>query len=245
MYMEPKPAPARASSAAACTAVVISDDDDDVGVTTSGGVTPDPWLSILLSDPSAEQSTRRSRSPRRVQTRPRSRSPPSLGVIKRLIETQEPTDDAEHPVENDDSQILQSAEFPEELQVMMRHAKDEARSMSLPIIFQYVKNPDCSNTLAELICGGSYNVDRFYIGATVNPTRRWLGGWTGRNDDDFMPGHCRNWDVMCMIALQRDARNLEKRLIVWACNRWQDRCTNKAKDARGQSGGFNWIYVCF
>jgi hypothetical protein len=148
-------------------------------------------------------------------------------------------------VENEDSQILQSAEFPEELQVMMRHAKDEARSMSLPILFQYVKNPDCSNTLAELICGGSYNVDRFYIGATVNPTRRWFGGWTGRNDDDFMPGHCRNWDVMCMIALQRDARNLEKRLIVWACNRWQDRCTNKAKDARGQSGGFNWIYVCF
>ena len=147
-------------------------------------------------------------------------------------------------VENDDLWLSQSAEFSEPvLQKMLRSAFLEAANRSLPIMFEYVRNPSCRDTLETLIGSGHHYVDFFYIGATQTPARRWLGGWSER-DDKPMKGHCEKWEYMYMIALEKEARNLEKRLIEWAKQRWPDQCTNRAKDARGQCAGPNWIYVC-
>jgi len=219
-------------------AIVISDDNDD---DDESEFEPDPWLGLLLNT-SAGQSTRRSRS----------RSPPSRAEFRRWfsldsnLETQRnhpaaPQDLVEN--ENDDLCLSQSCEFSEPvLQKMLRSALLEAANRSLPIMFEYVRNPSCRDTLETLIGSGHY-VGFFYIGATQNPVRRWLGGWSERENKP-MKGHCEKWEYMYMIGLEKEARNLEKRLIEWALLRWPDQCTNRAPDARGQCAGPNWIYVC-
>jgi hypothetical protein len=78
----------------------------------------------------------------------------------------------------------------------------------------------------------------FYIGATVDPRSRWLG----RPD---MDGHCLTWGMMMMIAYTDEGHRIEKAAIRFAKSTYGDRCTNKAKDSRGQARGrANFIYIC-
>ena len=114
------------------------------------------------------------------------------------------------------------------------------RCKGLPI-FLHLREVCVSNEMrAAVECytgGGS-----FYIGATVDPRRRWLGGW---NDRGFMPGHCLTWDAMIVIAYTLEGPRIETALIELAKRVWQERCTNRKPDSRGQVRGVsNYIYAC-
>ena len=198
---------------------------------------PDPWLG-LLSDASAGQPTRRSRS-RSLRRAPshRSQSPPSSVEIRGLLQQTQSDDPA--------VAMLHQPDYGEDpgcvSQTLVRRAWFEVDNLDIPIKFE-LGNPNCRDTLETLI--GQVVGGRFYIGATQSPTRRWLGSWSER-DDKPMKGHCEKWDFMCLIALRADARQLEKQFIEEAKHRWPGQCTNVAADCRGQCRGFNWIYVCF
>jgi hypothetical protein len=80
--------------------------------------------------------------------------------------------------------------------------------------------------------------EEFYIGATVDPRRRWLG----RPD---MDGHCLTWGMMILIAYTAEGHRIETAAIRFAKSKYGNRCTNKANDSRGQaSGRHNFIYIC-
>ena len=91
-------------------------------------------------------------------------------------------------------------------------------------------------------------VDRFYIGATIDPIRRWLGGTSDGRESD-MPGHCQEYHSMYLLAVSENkggrpvARQLEAELIRFAQENWPEICANKAADARGQVDGLNFMYM--
>jgi hypothetical protein len=91
-------------------------------------------------------------------------------------------------------------------------------------------------------------VIRFYIGATIDPIRRWLGGTSDTRETD-MPGHCQRYHSMYLLAVAENeagkpaARQLETRLIRFSREKWPDICDNKADDARGQVNGINFMYM--
>ena len=86
--------------------------------------------------------------------------------------------------------------------------------------------------------------ERFYVGATVNVVRRWLG-----DAGSGMRGHREKYSRMFVIAVSKPgtrSRRLESTLIRTARTIDPDRCDNKAVDGRGQSSdGPNFMYVCF
>ena len=91
-------------------------------------------------------------------------------------------------------------------------------------------------------------VSRFYIGATIDPIRRWLGGTSDGRESD-MPGHCQEYHGMYLLAVSENkggrpvARQLEAELIRFAQENWPEICANKAADARGQVDGLNFMYM--
>jgi len=91
-------------------------------------------------------------------------------------------------------------------------------------------------------------VSRFYIGATIDPIRRWLGGTSDGRESD-MPGHCQEYHSMYLLAVSENkggrpvARQLEAELIRFAQENWPEICANKAADARGQVDGINFMYM--
>ena len=91
-------------------------------------------------------------------------------------------------------------------------------------------------------------VSRFYIGATIDPIRRWLGGTSDGRESD-MPGHCQEYHSMYLLAVSENkggrpvARQLEAELIRFAQENWPQICANKAADARGQVDGLNFMYM--
>jgi hypothetical protein len=91
-------------------------------------------------------------------------------------------------------------------------------------------------------------VSRFYIGATIDPIRRWLGGTSDGRESD-MPGHCQEYHSMYLLAVSENkggrpvARQLEAELIRFAQENWPEICANKAADARGQVDGLNFMYM--
>ena len=91
-------------------------------------------------------------------------------------------------------------------------------------------------------------VTRFYIGATIDPIRRWLGGPSDDRESD-MPGHCLEYQSMYLLAVSENepgkpaARQLETELIRFAKKNWLEICANKAADARGQVDGLNFMYM--
>ena len=91
-------------------------------------------------------------------------------------------------------------------------------------------------------------VSRFYIGATIDPVRRWLGGTSDGRESD-MPGHCQEYHSMYLLAVSENkggrpvARQLEAELIRFAQENWPEICANKAADARGQVDGLNFMYM--
>ena len=128
-----------------------------------------------------------------------------------------------------------------QLKSMRLRAMRWAVDLGLPFKFDFMMDTNCSRSLSQAVL----EVDAFYIGATVDPVRRWLGcSWTDRGDK-AMSGHGRDgWSWMLLPALTTDARELEKRLIVEGKRKWPDLCANIASDGRGQCQGANWIYVC-
>ena len=94
----------------------------------------------------------------------------------------------------------------------------------------------------------NFDVPRFYIGATIDPIRRWLGGTSDTRAFD-MPGHCQEYHRMYLIAVSENeagqpaARQLEAALILFAMEKWPEKCANKVADARGQCDGINFIYM--
>ena len=91
-------------------------------------------------------------------------------------------------------------------------------------------------------------VSRFYIGAAIDPIRRWLGGTSDGRESD-MPGHCQEYHSMYLLAVSENkggrpvARQLEAELIRFAQENWPEICANKAADARGQVDGLNFMYM--
>ena len=149
----------------------------------------------------------------------------------------------EHEEFDGDGDVFQSLDCPDELTSMRLRAMRWAVDLGLPFKFDFMYEQNCSRSLSQAIA--VLEVDAFYIGATVNPVRRWLGcSWTDRGDK-AMSGHGRDgWAWMLLLALTTDARELEKRLIVEGKRKWPDLCANIASDSRGQCQGANWIYVC-
>lgn len=92
----------------------------------------------------------------------------------------------------------------------------------------------------------------FYIGASIDVVRRWLGDDPGDSldgDRNPMPGHCQRFTAMRIIAIERRGRlsmALEKRLIAAGKHFDFKRCVNKAVDARGQCQEQpNFMYLCY
>ena len=83
-----------------------------------------------------------------------------------------------------------------------------------------------------------------YVGATVNPVRRWCG-----DTDTGMIGHEAKYMRMVVFAISKSgarARRLETSLISTARQLAPASCDNVASDGRGQSQrGPNFLYVCF
>ena len=81
----------------------------------------------------------------------------------------------------------------------------------------------------------------FYVGATVDPLRRWLGdegmgrGWRGTRGP--MPGHISTWRLMkvCGVFEGAVARSREASLIAFGKQPWEEGNQNVALDARGVS----------
>ena len=107
----------------------------------------------------------------------------------------------------------------------------------IPLIFTH-RRACVSQTLMQMVDYWTGFGGEFYIGATVDPRSRWLG----RPD---MDGHCLTWGMMMMIAYTDEGHRIEKAAIRFAKSTYGDRCTNKAKDSRGQARGrANFIYIC-
>ena len=108
-------------------------------------------------------------------------------------------------------------------------------------------------TLVSLLIGQFSRTDgsrptRFYVGATVLPCRRWLGG-------SNLIGHKTKYPLgMYLLCIERAgwrAKRLETALIENALNWAQGpamtyKCDNIARDARGQSSRApNFMYCVF
>jgi hypothetical protein len=140
-----------------------------------------------------------------------------------------------------DGDVFQSLDCSDELTSMRLRAMRWAVAERLPFKFDFMSEQNCSRSLSQAIV----DVDAFYIGATVDPVRRWQGCSCTDRGDKAMSGHRRDgWSWMLLLALTTDARELEKRLIVEGKRKWPDLCANIASDSRGQCQGANWIYVC-
>ena len=126
--------------------------------------------------------------------------------------------------------------------------------MDLPIYNRL--SPDPESCISSPL---DSHIEYFYIGATVDPLRRWFGegcnsttASTGRSNsrgDSPMPGHSTLWNAMFLVGIASNeggrnaARSLETDLIKFAKTNWPESCTNRAVDARGQCSGTNFIYM--
>jgi len=214
--------------------VAIWIDDDDLNES------PDSWMELLLDSSSSRSRSSRSkssshwRSKCRSRRRSRSRSCrerwPMGAELKRSLE-------AKKEVELD-------------CHVLFSRLIEEAKRLNLPIYNRLA--PDPKGCITHLL---DHSIEYFYIGATVDPLRRWLGesynsiGRSSTRGDSPMPGHTTLWTAMFLIGLSSNevggnaARVLETELIKFAKARWPELCTNRAVDARGQCSGTNFMYV--
>ena len=94
------------------------------------------------------------------------------------------------------------------------------------------------------IVGKDGSPSAFYVGATTNARRRFLGGWSR---GERMPGHCQRLHSMTVVHLATGigARRVETNLIHYAMEAYAHLCTNVATDSRGVSPHWPaFIYVC-
>ena len=108
-----------------------------------------------------------------------------------------------------DGDVFQSLDCSYELTSMRLRAMRWAVELGLPLKFDFMYEQNCSRSLSQAIV----DVDAFYIGATVDPVRRWQGCSCTDRGDKPMSGHRRDgWSWMLLLALTTDARELEKAL---------------------------------
>ena len=76
----------------------------------------------------------------------------------------------------------------------------------------------------------------FYIGATLDVRRRWLGD-SGKDNGRPLIGHHEAYDSMRVIGITdgKFGKILETHLINYAKDLCSETCLNKAADARGQT----------
>jgi len=111
----------------------------------------------------------------------------------------------------------------------------------LPIVFDFLEE----ERLFELALVEGAPV--FYVGATQDPLRRWVGDPDGDEQRGTLPGH-RNagWNVMHVVHVAHGGAvaSLEARLIREAMERHPSQCRNAVPDARGLSRrAINFVYV--
>ena len=94
------------------------------------------------------------------------------------------------------------------------------------------------------------DLEYFYVGVTVDPIRRWIGGM---KRGSYMPGHrlpehaggkaCTEMHVFALLP-GYEARSVEARLIKFARSNYPQLCRNVAEDARGIClGQPNFVYI--
>jgi hypothetical protein len=183
----------------------------------------------------------RSRSLAERISRARLSRAPTVRDLRRMHEDSERSKGEHEELRDGDGDVFQSLDCSDELTSMRLRAMRWAVAERLPFKFEFMSEQNCSRSLSQAIV----DVDAFYIGATVDPVRRWQGCSCTDRGDKAMSGHRRDgWSWMLLLALTTDARELEKRLIVEGKRKWPDLCANIASDSRGQCQGANWIYVC-
>ena len=187
---------------------------------------PDPLMQLLVDDDCTP--SRRSRSRSRTPSR-RSRSLgrsnwPTTQLVKAILSAK--AEPEPNPEEDAFSETM-----------------EEVRKLNLPIFDSRLK--DGSKASIENLAS-IYRVESFYVGATLEPVRRWLGDEKG---DRPLPGHGKWWHEMHLIDVATNqcgnlaGRILEEELIEFAMEGWPSKCKNVAEDARGQCMGINFMYV--
>ena len=141
--------------------------------------------------------------------------------------------------------------------------------LTLPIVHNYTIESSVESAKGSIMSiARRGDVEMFYIGATVDPVKRWFGDdhpllserlqQPGRvnhkrlrsNRDTPMEGHCSRWFAMHLIAVATNAigsnpaRVVETELISFSQRLWPQQCANIVADSRGQIDGINYIYMC-
>ena len=120
-------------------------------------------------------------------------------------------------------------------------ARTKCSDLGLPIDFDLCNEDDDAIGKAILL---ATRASRCYVGATQDPSRRWLG-------DGDMQGHCESYERMILLAVKPPGgtgAHLESSLISNVLDSASSVCDNKARDARGQSrwkANFVYIVLCF
>ena len=87
----------------------------------------------------------------------------------------------------------------------------------------------------------------FYVGATQDPIRRWVGDPDGGEQREAMPGHRdAGWNELRVVHVAHGgaAASLEAGLIREAMERHPGQCRNAVPDARGLSRrAINFVYI--
>ena len=186
----------------------------------------DDWLAVLALGRRRDDVESVSSSPERGRSRSRSRS-------YRLIRPPSPSSSEESSDGETELEGICHEESPPTVSDLYMRSQI---SGGIPLIFRH-QNFWVSQTLMQMI--DDFAVwGEFYIGATVDPRRRWLG----RPD---MHGHCLSWGMMFLIAYTAEGHRIETAAIRFARRLYANRCTNKASDSRGQATGrHNFIHIC-
>ena len=132
-----------------------------------------------------------------------------------------------------------SGELASEEELHMLFSASVAECKGLPVEHWNFDEGKVHHPLHDLVDGAA-----FYIGATVNPRRRFLGG---QSRGGSMPGHCLSWDRLTVVHLANGigARRVETNLISYCKGRYGHLCTNTAMDSRGVSAQEPaFVYVC-
>ena len=128
--------------------------------------------------------------------------------------------------------------------------RDQIAMQALPITFSLsTSTVGCEDKLRSIVTART--VQKFYVGVTVDPVRRWLGDvgpsrWLGDASRGPMPGHYLPYCHMYLLAVAPRSITLEiePHLIIFGKRVDANRTRNVAEDPRGQAEGVNFVYVC-
>ena len=114
------------------------------------------------------------------------------------------------------------------------------RTMGFPIVFEFLEEE--RRVELALVEGAP----AFYVGATQDAHRHWVGDPDGGEQREAMLGHRdAGWNVMRVVHVAHGgaAASLEARLIREAMERHPGQCRNAVPDARGLSRrAINFVY---